>query len=185
MHSNILLIFRALSFPLMANILFLSSFIGEAPQFIPDPTMTIGTVTRTSLPSSSGDSVSWDGSFARPLRSLNVLVPFSAPDSHFGAGHRVVTLSCHRGETIFSPAAGTVFASGEVSGTKYFSIRHLGNFRTTFTGATSSLPVGESVYRSQAVGACISERLMWGGKFDKYNYLDPISLISDTRLLLP
>ncbi|WP_342373245.1 peptidoglycan DD-metalloendopeptidase family protein [Propioniciclava soli] len=119
-----------------------------------------------------------------------VVTGFDPPEVRWGAGHRGVDLAGTPGETVVSPAAGTVTFAGEVAGRHVVVVTH-DDRRSTLEPVTASVAVGTRVAAGDPVGvldaghACPAVACLHWGLKRAEEYLDPLMLLdgSTVRLL--
>ena len=87
-----------------------------------------------------------------PLASASVPVhEYRGPLSRFGTGHRGVDYRVKQGQALLSPSAGIVVFGGPVATIPFVSIQHPNGYRTTFSPACTTLPIGTPVLAGQRV----------------------------------
>ncbi|MEO7122386.1 MAG: M23 family metallopeptidase [Lacisediminihabitans sp.] len=108
---------------------------------------------------------------------------FSAPETAYGAGHRGIDLAAPVGETVLSPANGTVHFAGSVAGRPVLSIEHAGALLSSFEPVTSTLHAGDVVHRGDPVGTiaatsghCAASCLHFGVRLHG-QYLSPLNFL--------
>jgi murein DD-endopeptidase MepM/ murein hydrolase activator NlpD len=132
----------------------------------------------------------WGLSLIAPITGP-VVRRFDAPTPDWQPGHRGVDLLGQPGETVVAAAAGTITYAANLAGRGVLVISH-GELRTTYEPVTASVSAGERVSAGQAVATLDSGHtcpggtcLHWGLKRGD-EYLDPLSLLTDTSVrLLP
>lgn len=129
--------------------------------------------------------------FAPPL-PLDVLVPFRAPATRYGPGHRGVDLAASEGATVLAAADGTVVYAGPVAGRGVVSIEHRGGMRTTYEPVRALVGAGDEVTRGQPIGVLEAGHascapavcLHLGARLPDRVYLDPLALFRPWRVRL-
>ncbi|GEL17783.1 hypothetical protein PA7_16200 [Pseudonocardia asaccharolytica DSM 44247 = NBRC 16224] len=120
--------------------------------------------------------------------------PFREPAHRYGPGHRGVDLVGRPGQSVRAAREGTVVFAGPLAGRGVVSVQHDDGLRTTYEPVTAAVAAGAVVRRGEVLGglepghpgcpdpAC----LHWGVRRGEADYLDPLLLVSPTRLrLLP
>ncbi|MGY4857179.1 M23 family metallopeptidase [Cryobacterium sp. AP23] len=82
----------------------------------------------------------------------DVLRPFEAPASTYGAGHRGIDLPGRAGSPVRAPSAGVVSFSGVVVDRPVLSIQHAGDLLSSFEPVSGTVRVGDRVSAGQVVG---------------------------------
>ena len=136
------------------------------------------------------------GSGSWPLRPRpEVVRPFEAPSSAWGAGHRGADLLGHAGQAVHAAQAGTVSFVGRIAGVGSVSVDH-GDTRTTYQPVLPSVHRGEPVAEGAVIGHlavagghCLPRTcLHWGLIQSRGTYLDPLVLVGAAAMpvrLLP
>lgn len=93
-------------------------------------------------------SVAWTW----PTDSHRVLVPYRAPATRYGAGHRGIDLSAAVGSPVSAPAAGVVAFAGAVADRPVLTIDHGAGLVSTLEPVRSELSVGAVVRAGVTVG---------------------------------
>lgn len=126
-----------------------------------------------------------------PLGTVALEREYLAPVHPFGPGHRGIDLHAEAGDSLFSPAAGTVRFAGLVAQVPVVSIDHGGGWVSSFEPATSIVPVGASVRTGQRIGAvgqpiAHCSCLHFGVRFNG-EYVSPLLLVGEVpaAVLLP
>lgn len=122
-----------------------------------------------------------------------VLVPFRAPTTRYGPGHRGVDLRLAVGGQVLAAGAGLVTHAGPVAGRGTVTVQHPDGLRTTYEPVTATVHVGQTVTAGQPIGVLQAGHtpcapascLHWGAKLPDDSYLDPMGLIDglEVRLL--
>lgn len=128
--------------------------------------------------------------YAMPLEG-EVVASFDDPDAPWSAGHRGVDIAATAGATVHAAADGVVAFVGVVVDRPLISIDHPDGIRTTYEPVTATVEVGDAVVQGQPIGAVVAEGshcapaacLHWGARIGE-DYLDPLSLLSDTVIRL-
>lgn len=118
-----------------------------------------------------------------PLPRLDVLRPFSAPQTPYGPGHLGVDLRALPGETVQAAAAGLVQFAGQVAGRGVIVLAHPDGVRTEYEPVRPLVTAGAHVRAGEPVGVldgrhagCESLCLHWGARRGE-TYLDPLTLL--------
>ena len=125
-----------------------------------------------------------------PLRSCKVLTAFAVGKQNWEPGHRGVDLSATESSAVFAPADGEVIYAGMLVDRNVVSIRHAGDYRSTFEPVVPLVSVGDKVTRGElialaAAGHCSAEKcLHWGFKFGSDGYLNPLDYLLRKRVRL-
>ncbi|MBD8079286.1 M23 family metallopeptidase [Cellulosimicrobium arenosum] len=117
----------------------------------------------------------------------DVLAPFDPPAQDWLPGHRGVDLTAPPGDTVRSPAGGTVTFAGPVAGRDVLVVTHDDGLRTSLEPVTSSVSAGTRVRRGDVVGHvqdpvgtagshCAGTCVHWGVRRER-TYLDPLGLL--------
>lgn len=129
--------------------------------------------------------------FTAPV-PVRVVVPFRAPATRYGPGHRGVDLAAAVGDDVLAAGDGTVVFAGRVAGRGVVSIEHVGGLRTTYEPVTATVTSGERVARGQVIGrteaghaACApASCLHFGARMPDRVYLDPMALLRPWQVRL-
>ncbi|MGO4782596.1 M23 family metallopeptidase [Cryobacterium sp. W22_MBD10_FK3] len=78
--------------------------------------------------------------------------PFEAPASRYGAGHRGIDLVAAEGHPVRSPADGVVTFVGTVVDRPVLSIQHGNDLVSSFEPVTATVSEGERVRAGQVIG---------------------------------
>jgi murein DD-endopeptidase MepM/ murein hydrolase activator NlpD len=127
-------------------------------------------------------------SYALPLTGpLQVALPFRAPTSRYGAGHRGVDLVATPRATVRAAAAGVVSFAGPVAGRGVVVIAHADGISTEYEPLSVAVRSGQPVARGEAIGELSGNHLHcgdaaclhWGAWRDTAlrGYFDPLSLL--------
>ncbi|GAB3876383.1 murein hydrolase activator EnvC family protein [Terrabacter terrigena] len=116
---------------------------------------------------------------------------FDPPEQPWLPGHRGVDLAAASGQSVQSPAAGTVTYSGRLAGRGVVVVAHDRGLRSTFEPVDGSVEVGATVARGERVGVVTSTAghcapavcLHWG-VLRGQTYLDPLSFVGRARIVL-
>jgi len=115
-----------------------------------------------------------------------ILSDFDPPSRKWGAGHRGIDLAARAGQTVRSPAPGTLTFAGLVAGKPVAVITHANGTRSTFEPVTASVALQSSISAGQTFGTVTpaqashcgtAECIHWGLR-DGSQYLDPWQLVS-------
>lgn len=125
--------------------------------------------------------------YERPVPG-EVVRPFQAPGSLFGAGHRGVDLAAAPGAVVRAAADGIVSFAGSVAGTIWVSIHHYDNVVTSYGPlARREVSFDEDVRRGEVVGVLATgghghlgadHGLHWGARRNGV-YFDPMTLLDE------
>jgi murein DD-endopeptidase MepM/ murein hydrolase activator NlpD len=123
------------------------------------------------------------GSYAWPVRG-EVIRPFEAPDSAYGAGHRGIDIAAPFGTPFVAAQDGVVAFAGWVAGDLFLSIDHPDGVRTTYSWLSAvEVKQGDRVARGQVVGATghghpdvSTPHLHFGARVGE-TYIDPMILL--------
>ncbi|CAN5542937.1 hypothetical protein BH10ACT8_BH10ACT8_31670 [soil metagenome] len=115
---------------------------------------------------------------------LTVLVPFTAPASTYGPGHRGVDLAAGPGTSVLAAGPGIVRFAGSVAGRGVVVIAHRDGISTEYEPVTPRVREGQLVSLGQGIGTlagahrrCSPARcLHWGARRGRA-YLDPLTLL--------
>lgn len=125
-----------------------------------------------------------------PLRSCKVLTAFAVGEQNWEPGHRGVDLSTTKSSAVFAPADGEVIYAGMLVDRNVVSIRHAGDYRSTFEPVVPLVSVGEQVKHGELIalaadGHCSAEKcLHWGFKLGSDGYLNPLEYLQRKRVRL-
>lgn len=128
-----------------------------------------------------------------PLDPFRLVVPFTAPASRWGAGHRGIDLASHLGQQVHAPANGVITFAGVVVDRPVVSISHSAGFVISVEPVESSLAVGVTVATGDVVGRiaqglshCRPQCLHLGIR-QHSTYVDPLDMLDGFGrvLLLP
>jgi len=92
----------------------------------------------------------WNAPLVPPVELLR---PFRAPLTVYGAGHRGVDYLTTDGMVALAPGSGTISFSGLVALKPVVAIQHLGGLKTAMEPVCGVLPPGTPVFAGQVVGA--------------------------------
>jgi len=115
-----------------------------------------------------------------------ILADFDPPSRKWGAGHRGIDLAAKAGQTVRSPAPGTLTFAGLVAGKPVAVITHADGTRSTFEPVTASVALHSSISAGQSFGTVTpaqashcgtAECIHWGLRLGS-QYLDPWPLVS-------
>lgn len=106
------------------------------------------------VPATGEDADPEDGlpSWAWPVVTREVIVPFRAPAHEYGAGHRGIDIAATPGEVVRSPADGIVAFRGAVVDRQLLTIDHGSGLVTTFEPLVSTLNPGDIVAAGDEIG---------------------------------
>lgn len=152
-----------------------------------------GTVRNRNIALAQGIRADADGKCRRtlswPLRRVERLKAFDAPDRPWLPGHRGIDLAAAEHDELLAPADGVVSFAGTVAGKQVVSVRHDG-LTLTFEPAVTDLPVGARTIRDEPFGEvgarsdhCDGACLHWGVRLGE-DYLDPETLAGPRRIAL-
>lgn len=121
-----------------------------------------------------------------------VVHDFDPPEDPWGSGHRGVDLAGAAGQPVHSALVGTVAFVGRIAGKPVVTVSH-GETRTTYEPVSSDLAVGDPVSAGLRIGSleltfshCFPNPCLHWGWLRGETYLDPLGLVSNTRVrLLP
>jgi len=131
------------------------------------------------------DSAEW----ARPVPGA-VVLPFDAPTSRFGPGHRGVTLAAPPGSSVRAAGDGVVTFAGPVAHRLHVVVRHSNGLRTSYSYVASiAVTVGARVRRGDVIATSSGTSVHFGLRRGD-RYLDPMLLfaphdVSDMIRLVP
>lgn len=116
-----------------------------------------------------------------------VVRPFDAPQTRWGAGHRGADLAGHAGQRVRTAVAGRVSFVGRVAGRGVVVVDH-GSTRTTYEPVLGTVTRGERVAAGEVIGRLASSGghclprscLHWGLRRGDV-YLDPLTLVDAPR----
>ncbi|MCU1538432.1 MAG: Peptidase [Humibacillus sp.] len=143
-------------------------------------------------PSLSASAAKSAGVWSWPLQpEPRVVRGFDPPDRPWLAGHRGVDLAAAVGQTVHSPAPGTVTYAGRLAGRGVLVVTHAGGLRSTFEPVAATSAVGTSVAESAPVGTVSAEPghcapatcLHWGVLRGR-TYLDPLTFVGRGPVIL-
>ncbi len=163
-----------------------------------------GTVAVTSAPTATEprpvESTSGSGAGARakgarwawPLRPRpEVVVPFEAPTSRWGPGHRGIDLAGSTGEPVRATADGVVTHRGRVAGRGTVTVTHADGVRSTYEPVAPAVETGDRVGRGQRLGTlspepghCAPSTCLHVGALRGREYLDPRPFFGGVRVIL-
>jgi murein DD-endopeptidase MepM/ murein hydrolase activator NlpD len=122
----------------------------------------------------------------------DVLRPFEAPASTYGAGHRGIDLPGEAGSPVRAPAAGVVSFSGVVVDRPVLSIQHAGDLVSSLEPVSGTVHVGDRVSAGQvlgtvATGAHCADRCVHFGVRLHGRYISPLLFLGgiERAVLLP
>lgn len=153
--------------------------------------MAVASISFSVIPAvatNSKSSVYWIWPTGVPVQ---VTAPFDPPPEPWNSGHRGVDLNVAIGETIASPAPGTVVYAGVLAGRPVISILHAGGLRSTYEPVDSLVVAGDSVQAGTPIGLVSEEGtgnhlgLHWGARFGKDEYIDPLRMLVGPSILKP
>lgn len=130
--------------------------------------------------------------FRFPLRGrVQVVNVFDKPEKNWLPGHRGVDLAAARpGIPVLAASNGKVYFSGTVAGKPSVSILHGRGIRTTYEPVVGTVEAGDSVVTGQVIGRlarthghCEPEACLHWGAIKGGEYIDPMHLIGEVRLL--
>lgn len=135
----------------------------------------------------------WDlplGSFGEP----GIIHEIDRDIGRYEAGHRGIDLAGSVGDVIYAPQTGKVLWKGVVGGKPTFTFQ-VGDLKLTFTPASTTRSLGESVARGDALGVLAQNTdgsnhceegvcLHWGVLDEDETYLDPKAFIYRPRIVL-
>lgn len=118
--------------------------------------------------------------------------PFRAPAHAYGAGHRGVDLHAQPGQSVTSPADGTVLFVGWVVDRNVVTIDHGDGYVSTLEPVDTEFSPGTKVARGEHVGVVSAQGhvaggdVHWGVRLDGV-YVDPAALVEgrERAVLLP
>jgi murein DD-endopeptidase MepM/ murein hydrolase activator NlpD len=120
------------------------------------PTPAAQSISRDDLAPQSGDparSASADlAQWSWPTPSHHVVVPYSAPATRYGPGHRGIDISAPIGVVVTAPDAGIVAFAGRVAGRSVLTIDHGAGLVSTLEPVVSGLTTGATVRAGDEVG---------------------------------
>lgn len=122
---------------------------------------------------------------------VQVTVPFDPPPQPWNSGHRGVDLKVAIGDSILSPAPGTVVYAGVLVDRPVISILHAGGLRSTYEPVDPLVNVGDIVEAGTPIGTVSREGagehlgLHWGARFGKNEYIDPLRMMAGPSILKP
>ncbi len=116
-----------------------------------------------------------------------VVRPFDAPETRWGAGHRGADLAGHPGQPVRTSLAGRVSFVGRVAGRGVVVVDH-GGTRTTYEPVLGTVSRGDRVAAGTVIGRlstsgghCLPRScLHWGLRRGEV-YLDPLTLVDAPR----
>jgi murein DD-endopeptidase MepM/ murein hydrolase activator NlpD len=123
-----------------------------------------------------------------PLRPRpEVVRPFDAPETRWGAGHRGADLAGHPGQPVRTSLAGRVSFVGRVAGRGVVVVDH-GGTRTTYEPVLGTVGHGDRVASGAVVGRlstsgghCVPRSCLHWGLRRGDVYLDPLTLVDAPR----
>jgi murein DD-endopeptidase MepM/ murein hydrolase activator NlpD len=117
--------------------------------------------------------------------------PYLAPPTPYGAGHRGIDLAAPTGSTVRAPADGVVHFAGVVVDRPLVSLAHEGGVLSSFEPVEPSVREGERVEAGDEIGElvaghCASACLHLGARLDG-EYLNPLLFLGglERSVLLP
>ena len=116
---------------------------------------------------------------------------FDRPAHRWSAGHRGVDLAAAVGQPVLTAGDGVVAFVGTVAGRGVVTVRHRGDWRTTYEPVTPAVAVGDVVRRGDRIGSVASTPghcaprtcLHWGALLGR-DYRDPLALVLGRRVVL-
>lgn len=109
-----------------------------------------------------------------------VVDPFRAPSTRYGAGNRGVDYATTPGTAVRAAAPGVVVFAGRVAGSLHVTVRHPDGIRTTYAFlASASVARGRRVAAGDEVGRA-GASLHWSARAGAA-YLDPLALLAAGR----
>jgi murein DD-endopeptidase MepM/ murein hydrolase activator NlpD len=145
-----------------------------------------------------GELVSGCDSWQFPTETRKITELFYMKDNQYEAGsHRGIDLDAAQDDELFAPFAGTISASGKVSGTPYVTIDHSG-LKSTFQPAKlmSSIKKGDELTKGQefatvdfagdtAPSHCTEESCVhWGVRDESDTYFNPLAFTNCCPIVL-
>jgi murein DD-endopeptidase MepM/ murein hydrolase activator NlpD len=136
-------------------------------------------------PPMGAPATSADSSYSSPVPGgARVTLPFIAPATRYGAGHRGVDLAIKPGLPVVAAATGTVRFAGAVAGRGVVVIAHADGVSTEYEPLAVAVRAGQLVRRGQRLGVVSgthrgcprSDCLHWGARRGEV-YFDPMSLL--------
>lgn len=120
-----------------------------------------------------------------------LVAPFDAPDSRWGAGHRGIDLAAPVGAPVRAVEGGTVTHRGRVAGRPTLTITHPDGVRSTYEPVDSTLARGDEVRAGEVVGRlgdeaghCAPAACLHLGALHGERYLDPLPFFGARRVIL-
>lgn len=120
-----------------------------------------------------------------------VVRPFVAPVSAYGAGHRGLDLTASKGVAALAVEGGVVTHAGVIAGRGTVSIEHADGLRSTYEPVTASVAAGDVVTTGQHIGTieasaghCAPRGCLHLGARRGETYLDPLPLLAGGRIIL-
>ena len=86
----------------------------------------------------------------------DIVRPYIAPLTTYGAGHRGIDIAAPLGATVYAPDDGVVSFAGVVVDRPVLSILHDGGLVSSYEPVSSSLVEGEVVQRGEAIGTLLA-----------------------------
>jgi murein DD-endopeptidase MepM/ murein hydrolase activator NlpD len=144
-------------------------------------------------PASSPDAAAGTARWMWPAGPPHDLVrPFQAPASRYGAGHRGIDIVAGPGDPVLAPADGVVSFTGVVVDRGVLSIQHDENLVSSFEPVVATVSEGERVSAGQVVGvvasgAHCSDRCLHFGVRRHGQYISPVLFLGglSRAVLLP
>lgn len=125
------------------------------------------------------------GRYVLPIIAAEVIRPFQAPPTPYGAGHRGVDLAASPKEVIHAAAAGLVSFAGTVAGRGVVVIAHPDGVRTEYEPLDPAVRAGQPVTAGEPIGVVDGQHggcppsmcLHWGARRADA-YFDPMTLLA-------
>lgn len=144
------------------------------------------------LPAALATTPEVRGPWIWPTESpVAITTPFDPPPMPWNPGHRGVDLNVAIGDTIVSPASGTVLYVGTIVDRPVVSIMHAGGLRSTYEPVSALVTVGSTVKAGTPIGTVSEDGagkhlgLHWGARFEKEDYIDPMRMLTGPSILKP
>ncbi|KGN31888.1 peptidase M23 [Knoellia sinensis KCTC 19936] len=118
-----------------------------------------------------------------------VLAPFVAPRSTYGAGHRGLDVAARQGQEVRSVEGGVVTHVGVIAGRGTVSVTHESGLRSTYEPVRGLVSRGDVVTDGQRIGQVLGRSHCGGsclhlGAIDGSRYVDPRPLLGGGPVIL-